>query len=275
MNAESVYMPEVKELIPYMHGMLSHELTPEGLIPYRFSRKQMEVYGRNENFLVRARASAGIRFVCETDADALTLLPDFFVASGQDKYGVDLVIDGKLTEHREGQISSYVREEMRFFLPDGMKRIELYLPQLAGTRILSLSLAHASEVRPIRYERTMLNLGDSITQGYIARFPSCTYVSRIATMLGVDFVNQGVGGDTFRPETLTDDIFTPDLIVSGYGTNDWSTVSGERLFPKTQKYLETLTAYWPDVPTYIMTPIWRTDYGKNTPAGVPFVILPG
>lgn len=269
MNKESVIL-KGKELAPFMHGMLSYDTTPDTLIPYRFSEKQMSVYSMNDNFSVRARASAGIRFVCETDADELTIRSRIFVASGQDIYGLDLLVDGKLLEHQGGKTSEYTGEEIKFTLPSGMKKIELFLPQLAGTEICSVSLRHASIVRCVQYERRMLNLGDSITQGYIARFPSETYVSRIATMLGIDFVNQGVGGDTFRPETLTNDIFKPDLIISAYGTNDWSTVSVENITCKTEQYFEKLTEYWPDVPTYILTPIWRVDNGKKTPAGIPF-----
>lgn len=259
------------ELIPFLHGVLSVKETARGLIPLRFTQRQMEVYALDEKFSVRSGAASGIVFACETDADAFLLEYRVFRCSSKDFFSFDLLVDGRLSGHYEKTLEESPEGILTFSLPAGEKRVEVLFPSLAGVEIRSMKLEGASFRRPVRYAGKTLHLGDSITQGYTARFPSMDYVHLLAARLGGEIINQGVGGDTFRPETLDEDFpVQPDRIVIAYGTNDWSKKPREKLFGDAQAYLDKVCRIFPGIPAYMLTPIWRADCGKDVPSGVPF-----
>lgn len=271
MNTAKTVTCTGESLLPFLHGLLSFRVEKDGLIPLRFTEKQMNVYRQDDRFSVRSFASAGIRFSAYTDARELRAVCRFFPGSSQDLYGLDLLVNGRLAGHREGKISESGTEEIVFALPEGEKTAELYFPCLAGTVILSVSLAGCTAAEPVCREKLLLFAGDSITQGYIAHFPSGTWVSLLARSLGADFVNQGIGGDTFRPETadcVTVSGALPDAVISAYGTNDWNTKEKGLLLSEAAQWFTAVRRLYPDTPIYALTPIWRPDEGKTVASGL-------
>lgn len=242
-----------------------------GLLLKRFTDAQKAVYAPNEAWRIRAQASSGIRLECDTDAAAMKL--DFAAIPGSawDLYGFDLKVDGKLYAHHEGRIADAPAGEWRVELPAGSKRLALYLPCLTGTEICGLELTEATFCAPVAHRHRLLCLGDSITQGYYAHFPSMAYTAIVAAGLDAEVVNQAIGGAMFYPAMLDPDMaYQPTLITVAYGTNDW------RRHPRTQfeadagAYMDKLCGIWPDVPVRMITPIWRADCGQPEYEDFPF-----
>ncbi len=258
-------------LLACLSGSLSFRQHCGVITPCRFTRRQMKAFSAHEPFLVRAGAASGIRFSCRTDASALRMGFRPFPGSSRDLYGFDLYVDGLLSGHMEGITSKTEEAEAFFPLPAGEKRVDLYFPVLSGCEILSLRLEDASFAAPVSEQRHLLALGDSITQGYTVRFPSLSYVNRIARALGADVVNQAIGGDTFRSGTLDPDaVHSPDLLLAAYGTNDWSQKEKGQLLADAQAYMDRLAALYPSAAVCVITPIWRGDLDKQAPSGIPF-----
>lgn len=120
----------------------------------------------------------------------------------------------------------------------------------------------------------MLSYGDSITQGYDARYPSMAYAPALARALDADSINRGIGGERFCPALLEEkEIFEPELITVAYGTNDWSARTMEDFAESCRSFYAALSAQYPKAKIYAITPIWRADTEKERPIGVPHAAL--
>lgn len=243
-------------------GVIFFEDGPSGgLIPRRFSQAQINAYAYHEAFTIRTRASSGSCLAWETDATEMVLKFRCFTGSAHDFYGFDLMVNGLLFAHLEDSISEKPEGEWRVVLPEGTKSLKLHLPNLAGVEIIGLELPGATVCNPVKHLRRMLFMGDSITMGYVAHLPSGTYPARIAEALNAEYLNQAIGGETFHPEMLDEALdWNPDLIILGYGTNDWGLKSKEDFIKDCSEFIRRITGIWPDTPIAMLTPIWRSDY---------------
>ena len=151
-----------------------------GLLPHRYSPLQEEIYSANANRYLRTFASSGIRLECRTDATALEFSARVFKGSGTDWHGFDVMVDGLLTGHFESTLEETDHVHWTQPLPEGKKTVLLYLPCLAGTEILNVTLHGATLCQPVASAEKILFLGDSITQGYHSHFPSMTYAAQVA-----------------------------------------------------------------------------------------------
>lgn len=243
-------------------GVIYVEEGPSGgLVPSRFSKVQREAYAPFEAFSIRTHSATGCCLALETDAEELFIRFRAFTGSAHDFYGLDLMVDGLLFAHSENSFSEKPDGEWRISLPAGEKSLKLHLPNLAGIEITALELLGATFFRPVNAQKRILFMGDSITMGYIAHFPSGTYPARIATALNAEYLNQAIGGETFHPEILDDNLdWKPDLIILGYGTNDWALKDRQHFTKDASEFVRRITAIWPGVPVVMITPIWRADY---------------
>ena len=72
-------------------------------------------------------------------------------------------------------------------------------------------------------------------------------------------VNGRVGGYYYDAGSLDPEIpVKPDVITVAYGTNDRRD-DREAYRERVSKYLERLTSLWPDVPVFVIMPVWRLD----------------
>jgi lysophospholipase L1-like esterase len=114
---------------------------------------------------------------------------------------------------------------------------------------------------------SILVLGDSITQGYDAVYPSQSYANKLAWALDAEIVNQAIGGEIFRPAILDENLpFTPDLITVAFGTNDWSGQTAENFEKNADGFYTKLATLYPNTPVFAILPIWRADWEKVTRA---------
>jgi len=251
-------MDTVKSLA---RGVVFFEKGPfGGWIPRRFTEAQLKTYAGHESFSVRAGASSGCVLELITDAQAFSLKFRCFQASSRDFYGFDLMLNGQLFAHLEDNVLEKPEGEWHVTLPEGEKELKIHFPNLAGVEIFEIILAGANTVKPTGSKRRILFMGDSITQGYTARFPSGTYAARVAQALNAEYLNQAIGGETFHPEILDENFaWNPELIVLAYGTNDWSGKTKEKFTSDCAEFLRRLTDIFPGTPVAMLTPIWRGD----------------
>jgi lysophospholipase L1-like esterase len=245
--------------------------TPDGLLPLRFTDAQLAVYGRKPDWGVRSLCPAGIRIDTMTDAAGLELEYKFLGRS-RDYHYTDVCVDGLLAGCHGSQtpVTGFrFRQELP---PSGGKprRVTVHLPYTSHVVISRFELSGHSVAEPAPAEKKrLLLLGDSITQGMDAKHPSCIYATLLSRFLGMDSLNQGVGGYGFNPESLDPGLpFTPDLIIVAYGSNDWfHNDSLEDIRTSCDEYMRKVISIFPDRPIAAITPIWRLDINEKRPAG--------
>ena len=236
---------------------------------HRFTEEQRKVYESNESYLIRSFADAGVRLEFATDAKSFAFGGSVEAASSRELCFFDVYVNGALVRH-VGTHSSRTDKTFRFevALPGGTNRVAVYLPWSAKIYLSELEFTGAAKIEPVEKKRRILCYGDSITQGYEARYPSLAYANIVADMLDAEVINKAIGGDRFNPELAAlPDAGRFDLVVVGYGTNDWSHELRDVLIDKSERFFELVTRNYPGTPVCAILPIWRHDWMRVTDVG--------
>ena len=155
-------------------------------------------------------------------------------------------------------------------LSEGKKRITVYLPNLHDGAVSSIELSSASFFERVKKDKSLLMLGDSITHGYDAYFPSLSYANTVIRELDADGINQAIGGEMFKTDILPEAAtISPDYITVAYGTNDWSW-SGKTLeecVEKEKAFFAKLKGLYPDAKIFYISPLYRGDNHRITTLG--------
>ncbi len=254
------------EIRGLLTGAVSFSEEDGWLTPRRFTEEQMRSFASDEGVLVRARASSGMTLDVLTDAEALSFDAKLFFGSSQRQYYFDVLVDGALRYHEGRENVAEDERSLRFPLPGKKARVTVIFPCLFGFSIRDLSFEGAKLVSTVRKSEKFLFVGDSITQGYTARFPSLTWTNLVCAARNAECVNQAIGGARFAssaPAPLPG--FTPDRIFVAYGTNDWSGRLDVSASART--YLTRLREIWRDVPVTVILPIARLDAERREASG--------
>lgn len=283
-------------LAPFVRGAVHLEELSDGLVlPHRFFPEQMDHFdeiGRYE----RALATAGVVLDFVTDGTEVSLEcrivralnPEhrlyrsvmegstnggsrpFGMAEEGNVDGIDFVVDGRLLA-----TVAPVNGTLLFAFENSEHdeiEVRVYLPSIMAVAVGNLR--SNGNIKPVPARGFMLAFGDSITQGFVCGNPSAAYPAQIANTLGIDFVNQAVAGHVFDEDALgpfslwRNDM--PEVIVVAYGTNDWSHGrSADGIEGAAVAYLERLSWYFPKVPIYVLSPLWRVDEHEPKPCGRP------
>ena len=226
----------------------------------RFTGEQRKVYLAPERFSIRAESCAGMRLEFETDAASFRFSGRIEPGSSRLFYWFDVIVNGYL----RGHFGSENREEQPEFsyemkLDPGMKHVSVYFPGLSKVILRELEFISASCVTPVKKKKTIICYGDSITQGYDARYASLAYPNQLAEGLDAEVYNKAIGGEIFHPElTRFPDPVKPDLITVAYGTNDWIHSAAEDFRSHVSGFFRNLNGIYPDVPVLVILPVWRT-----------------
>ena len=261
----------IKDIQSIAHGALRVEKNAQGEIAlYRFTEKQMALYERvNTAFFEKSFGTAGVRLEMDTDADTLDLKYHTRSASSRRFYFFDVFVDGVMVKHFGHDEIKEAVSTLHVDLPAGTHRVCIYFPNLAAATIQSLSLSDGATFKPVERKMKLLAFGDSITQGYDARFSSQSYANLLADKLGAEIVNMGIGGEVFRPELVDAEMnYTPDIVTIAYGTNDWSGQERERTEKASVEFYENVRKAFPNAKIFAITPIWRADDHRVTKVGV-------
>ncbi len=244
---------------------------------YRFSQAQQNAYRNtgNADFFRKQFSSAGIKLAFYSDADRITF--DYRLDDGSSRKFAyfDVLTDGVMVEHFGAEeISGVFCGHADIRLKQG--KTEIFLPWSKSAEIGNITLHSATYIKPVEYTCKMVCYGDSITQGYDVRYPSLCYCTRLADFLGAECVNRGVGKECFFPELLDySDEIVPDIVLTAYGTNDWSRLPRDVFTVKAVSFIKGLKRLYPQALKIVVTPLWRADGEKATPCGIPHYKIGG
>lgn len=267
-------------------GTVRMPIEGERLCFERFSEAEHEMYynlipGGKHPFYVRSLCSAGVKLCFRTDSPILVLDIEVEKYSSRSFFSFDVTVGGALI----GSLCNFSEEalpknytttvfpmgkfEKTFLLGEGEKTVSIYFPFSTRTERLKLDLADGASFAPVKPKKRLLVYGDSITQGYDARYPSRRYSARLAEALGAEEINKGIGGESFRPALAElSDEKDIDYITVAYGTNDWTAIEQESFLASAKAFYAAISARYPKAKIFAITPIWRKDFpNRKTPFG--------
>ena len=243
-----------------IHGAVEIE-EENGMIQMsRFTSAERDVYSRNEAYTLRTFAASGMRLEFRTDARSVVLSGTASPASSRKFYYFDVSVNGVLCHHTGFEsCEEHPEFQFEFELGSGSKEVCIYFPCLTRIGLTALDFSGESVIEPLVKKRLLLCYGDSITQGYDARYPSLSYPNQLADVLHAEMFNKAIGGDWFNsPLPAAGERIRPNLITVAYGTNDWSHGTREAFMKNCSDFFRNLTDRYPDVPVFAIQPIWRT-----------------
>ena len=281
-----------------LHGCVHVERQREGWVrPWRLTPHQMRALGSCQAwhpglFRQMAAATAGICLEFETDssevavqlrldgepagtARALDYVPqDQGEGAPAPHDGLSVEVDGRQLPAR---MPAAGEREVRLALDDPAQapagaimqlpglgdthHVRVWLPLLRGCALREV-LGNGTGIEPVPQRRQLLVLGDSIAQGFVAGEPACSWPVRVAGRLGLDLVNQGIGGQVFQAGTVLglQGEVDPACIVIELGANYRYEPCRERLVARDiRSYLAEVSRLWPQVPTFALTPLWHAE----------------
>ena len=254
-------------------GHLCTEVDEDGYLTFlRFTEAQKEYYAkRNAEAFPKIYASAGMRFDVSTDAESLAFDYKMRLTSGRFFYGMDLYVDGALVRHYDPESKKTSCEgSICFSLPDGFHRVTLYFPNLTHLSVKNVEFEGATVLRAVKPTKKILFMGDSITQGYDAIYPSLSYANILSRHFDAEILNQAIGGEVFDADFVDTSIdFAPDLVVIAFGTNDWCLASSrEEILEREAALIDRVKPLARAVHIVCLSPIWRgDDLFIDSPAG--------
>ncbi len=264
-----------QELSSAFHGA-TRVLSENGRVyPCRFTEKQSAYYAeKSEEYYHKSFAAASVTLEFVTDASIIEFDYLFQRIAGRLYCGVDLYVDDIMTGHHEDAFKNYSQMETvghaEFALPHGTHRITLYLPNLVIAKLSNFTLTGAEIFEPVpERDRKFFLIGDSITQGYDALYPSMSYANRLARFMDAEVINNAIGGEKFDGNILTDDItYDPELVLVAYGTNAWNGApSLAALLESAEGFFKRIREVFPKAQFAYISPIWRKDRDRIMKAG--------
>lgn len=216
----------------------------------RFTDSQVAIYkALSAHFNLRAGNTAGCRLEFHTDSNGLIL--EVGTAGAY-----EVLIDGLQAHY----LKYSGKRRYSIALPEGDTHVTVLLPWDSEGVINMMHIDDGSYLRPHTFDHKILFLGDSITQGFSAKFKSLSYSYLLAQHLHADFLNWAVGGFYFHAPSLEDVGFDPDIVVIAYGTNDYTSFkSPEAQQQACAEYLKKVKALYGDKQVFCISPLWRAD----------------
>ncbi len=221
----------------------------------------------------RCTASTSKTIEIKTDAKKISLDYKFSWKGSEDSF--ELCVDGLITQifyvkdlKEEGTVSFDLAAGLDgiYGSKDGKKDVVIYLPADATVGIKNFQID--GEYVPAKKNEKVLWLGDSITQGYGPLRSSQTYVSVANRLLNYDIINQGIGGYIYDKKSLMPmPGYKPSKLIVALGTNQYGT---ETMKDIEEYYPRLFEIYGKDIPTLVITPLWRGDNLEGVPTLVKF-----
>lgn len=250
---------------------------------HRFTAEQEEIYKESGHwdFYIKTFATAGIQLAFKTDSEKLFLKVFTSGATSRSCFSHDVLINGKRVDSLDNfsgktPARDYLFGEFplgeyskRFNIGKGMKEVRILFPFSVCSEIMEFSLDDGAEIIPLKEKRKMIFFGDSITQGYDAVYAENHYTERVASALGAEGFNKGIGGEIFFPQLAKKrDCFEPDYIVVAYGTNDWGKRTAEEFTEKCREFYSAVSDNYPKAKIFALTPVWRKDHYEQRKLGM-------
>lgn len=228
----------------------------DGIHFRRCTEEQIKTwYTFRENLGDGSTRTTGICFDFHTDSPWFTLV---FAGSNQ----LDIWVDGILYWCHQA-----TSPDLHLELPGGEHRVTVVFPSHSNDRpfLQTLELADGASLRPHSFDRKILFLGDSITQGWRSSRDSLSWAWNVSLALNAEMLNQGIGGSFAEPTAFPHGVdYDPDTVIVAYGTNDWSVrPTLEKLKEKHDAYYDLVCQKYAGKKLVGISPVYRF----NTEAG--------
>lgn len=134
------------------------------------------------------------------------------------------------------------------------RHVRVWLPCLVPCELRSVR-ADGSFVAPVAARGRLVVLGDSIAQGFCAEDPARAWPALLADHLGLDLVNQGVGGQVFQPGTVpAAELEDAAAVVVELGENyRFEPCAASAVARDVRAFLDEVAAAWPEAPVWVLT----------------------
>ncbi len=134
------------------------------------------------------------------------------------------------------------------------RRVRVWLPCLVPCSLRAVT-HDGSRLDAVPARRRLLVLGDSVAQGFCAEDPARTWPALLADHLGLDLVNQGVGGQVFQPGTLagTEALDVAAIVVELGENYRFEPCRADVVERDVRAYLGEVAAAWPEAPVWVLT----------------------
>lgn len=145
---------------------------------------------------------------------------------------------------------------------NGENRITLIFPSNEKGALSTVQLSVGATVSNHTYDRNILFLGDSITQGVGTNDDSHSFAHITTKHFNANSIIQGVGGGVFDANTIDPNLdYDPDYIIVAFGCNDWSRNRNDEagFRAKLTSFVSRLKAQYPTSKIIFITPIPRLD----------------
>ncbi len=140
------------------------------------------------------------------------------------------------------------------------KHVVIVLPSHSTGVIRSIAIDDSAKIERRRFDKKILFLGDSITQGWDSFFDSGSYAYLVGERLNAESVIQGIGGACFEPETVVDIGFDADTVFVAYGTNDFDRRNSISEIKRiADEFLKRLKSIYKKAEIFVVSPVWRQD----------------
>lgn len=226
-------------------GAVDIEQTADGIFFYKMQKCQIDAFYVLSDILgFRAKTTTGIRLDFETDSKFLA----FDVKSGAKfEYLIDGVYQGTVAINDS-------RAKLELAAPC---RVTLVFPSHDVGVIDNVELSDGASAVRHKFDKKVLFIGDSITQGWNSGIDTLSYAYRTSFALNFDSVIQGVGGAYYHASTFADSGFDPDTVIVAYGTNDvWHFGTKDEMAMQLRAYLGLVKETYKQSKIYAISPIW-------------------
>lgn len=140
--------------------------------------------------------------------------------------------------------------------------VRVWLPCLTGCRVRDV-VGDGAFINPAEgADKSLLVLGDSIAQGFNACDPGLSWPALLACDLGLELVNQGIGGQVFQPGSAAGAAAATDpaLVVVEFGANyRFEPCREQQVAHDAYAYLDEVARAWPRVPVAVLTPTYSCE----------------
>lgn len=227
-------------------------------IPVEYIR---HIRNTSEEYGIRALSTAGIFLDFYTDSSYFSFSYDGLKqASSREWCYFSLYINEK--EYAEIGEEKSRKDAGCYYteLPKGFNRVTLFFPNLFRGRLNKIELSENANIESVKKKRKILFIGDSITQGYDAKYAGNSYVNRFALKTDSEVINVGIGGARFDEFWIEKKfINNPDLIIVALGTNAWKWETKDYFKRTSEKFFKELCSLYLNTPIFVLLPIWREE----------------
>ncbi len=228
----------------------------------RCTEKQIKAWQALEPILgERAAATTGVRLDFHTNSKHLSFLA---VSGKKFEIYINNVLRYQIMATDENRSTPFT-----FDLNDTLGnetdtvRVTLYLPSHAIGVLKNVELDDGAAFIPHTFDRKLLMIGDSITQGWDSKCDSFSYALRTSRFFNAESVIYGVGGGFYHESTMDSIDFEPDVVTIAFGANDFGHYPTlDAMDEQVGKVMDFLAREYAEKTIFVISPIWRETQKK-------------